>query len=116
MVPHVGLHALVSFADGLGLGDLLSAAVPVRGGRLPVHDLGKMMLHVVLALAGGGEVCSVIEVPRCQLEVFGAVVSDSTLKRVIPDEITPEVRSALQAAIGQARKKVWAQAGLVKSS
>jgi hypothetical protein len=75
-----------------------------------------MMVHVALALAGGGEACSDIEVLRAQPEVSGAVASDSTLKRVIPDEITPEVRPALQAAVGQARQKVWARAGLLKGS
>jgi hypothetical protein len=114
VVAHVGLHALGVFADRLGLGDLLSAAVPVRGERLPVHDRGKMMLHAALAIAAGGEACSDIEALRAQPDLFGAVASDSTLKRVIPEEITPEVRSAMIEAIGQARAAVWEQAGLIK--
>ena len=31
VVAHVGLHALGAFADRLGLGDSLSARVPVTG-------------------------------------------------------------------------------------
>jgi hypothetical protein len=114
VAAHVGLHALGAFADWLGLGDLLSAAIPVRGGRLPVHDRGKMLVHTLLTLAGGGEACSDIEALRCQPEMFGAVASDSTLKRVIPEEITPEVRAALVEAIGQARAMVWERAGLTQ--
>ena len=38
VVAHVGLHALGAFADRLGLGDSLSARIPVTGERLPVHD------------------------------------------------------------------------------
>ena len=37
VVAHVGLHALGRFADRLGLGDSLSAAVPWSGERAPVH-------------------------------------------------------------------------------
>ena len=33
VVAHVGLHALGTFADRLGLGDALSAQVPVTGHR-----------------------------------------------------------------------------------
>ena len=33
VVAHVGLHALGAFADRLGLGDSLSAAIPVSGER-----------------------------------------------------------------------------------
>jgi hypothetical protein len=114
VAAHVGLHALGCFADRLGLGDLLSAVIPVRGERLPVHDRGKMVVHAALMLAGGGEACSDIEVLRSQPEIFGAVASDSTLKRVIPEEITPEVRGALVGAIGEARAQVWERAGLMQ--
>ena len=50
VVAHVGLNALGSFADRLGLGDALSASIPWRGAGVPLHDRG-----MVLALAGGGE-------------------------------------------------------------
>jgi hypothetical protein len=41
VVAHVGLNALGSFADRLGLGDALSARIPWSGERLPLHDRGK---------------------------------------------------------------------------
>jgi hypothetical protein len=38
VVAHVGLHALGSFADRLGLGDALSARILPSSERLPLHD------------------------------------------------------------------------------
>jgi hypothetical protein len=64
-------------------------------------------------VAGGGESCGDIEALRVQPEIFGLVPSDSTLKRVIPEEITADVRQAVAEAIGRARAKVWEHAGLV---
>jgi hypothetical protein len=57
VVAHVGLHALGSFGDRLGLGAKLSGAIPITGERLPLHDRGKVLVHAMLMLAGGGECC-----------------------------------------------------------
>ena len=54
VVAHVGLHALGAFADQLGLGQALSARIPLRSARLPLHDRGKVLVHAMLMLAGGG--------------------------------------------------------------
>ena len=61
VVAHVGLHALGAFADRLGLGDSLSAAIPISGERAPLHDRGKVLVQAMLMLAGGGEACADIE-------------------------------------------------------
>jgi len=116
VVAHVGLHALGAFADGVGLADVLSARVPVAGERLPVHDRGKVLVQAALMLAGGGEACADIEELRAQPELFGSVPSDSTLKRVLCDELTPSVRATLMEGIGEARARVWEQAGLTAST
>src|SRR5215211_5536369 len=81
VVAHVGLHALGSFADRLGLGDSLSARIPITGERLPLHDRGKVLCQAMLMLAGGGEACTDIEHLRSQPALFGSVASDSTLYR-----------------------------------
>ena len=81
VVAHVGLHALGAFADRLGLGDSLSAAIPITGERLPLHDRGKVLVQAMLMLAGGGEACADIEHLRAQPDLFGSVPSDSTLYR-----------------------------------
>ena len=85
VVAHVGLHLLGSFADRLGLGDSLSAAIAPSGERLPVHDRGKVLTQAMLMLAGGGEACADIEHLRAQPDLFGAVPSDSTLYRTFRD-------------------------------
>jgi len=72
VVAHVGLHALGCFADRLGLGDSLSARIPLTGERLPVHDRGKVLVHAALMLAGGGESCADIEHLRLQSDLFGS--------------------------------------------
>ena len=72
-MAHVGLHALGSFADRLGLGDIFSAAIPVSGERLPTHNRGKVLVQAMLMLAGGGEACADIEHLRSQGSLFGSV-------------------------------------------
>ena len=61
VAAHGGLFVLGRFADGLGLGEALSAVLPPSGERAPSHDRGKVLVHVLLMLAGGGEACSDIE-------------------------------------------------------
>jgi hypothetical protein len=55
VVGHVGLHALGNFADRLGLGEDLSAHIPVPSERAVLHDRGKVLVHAALMLAGGRE-------------------------------------------------------------
>ena len=78
-----GLFALGRFADRVGLTGALSAAVPPRGERAPVHDRGAVLAHALVVLAGGGEACTGIECLRAQRELFGEVASDSTLYRTL---------------------------------
>ena len=82
VAAHGGLFVLGRFADGLGLGEALSAVVAPGGERAPVHDRGKVLVHALLMLAGGGEACSDIEHLRAQPVLFGRVASDSTLVEV----------------------------------
>lgn len=107
VVAHAGLHALGPFADRVGLGDGLSAAMPLRGERLPLHDRGKVLVQAMLMLAGGGESCADIEVFRSQDRIFTEVCSDTTLWRVLNGELTPEVLDGLRAAVAGVRRQVW---------
>jgi hypothetical protein len=100
------LHALGVFADRLGVGDLLSARVPVTGERLRLHDRGKVLTQAMLMLAGGGEACADIEHLRSQPELFGSVPSDSTLYRTFRD-IDPATLGALWEALAEVRAQVW---------
>jgi len=106
VVAHVGLHALGAFADRLGLGDSLSARIPVSGERAPLHDRGKVLVQAMLMLAGGGEACADIEHLRVQADLFGSVASDSTLYRTFRD-IDAGTLAGLWAAIAEVRAEVW---------
>lgn len=108
VVAHVGLHALGTFADRLGLGDALSAAMPWQGPGVPVHDRGKVLVQAALMLAGGGECCSDIEELRLGADLFGSVPSDTTVSRTFT-EITPQVRSSVADAMAEMRAQVWSR-------
>ena len=110
VAAHGGLFVLGRFADGLGLGGALSAVVPRDGERAPSHDRGKVLVHALLMLAGGGEACSDIEHLRAQPVLFGRVASDSTLYRVLRG-LGPEAVRALLGAVASVRGAVWERRG-----
>ncbi len=104
---HVGLHALGRFADALGLGAALSARIVPAGERFPFHDRGKVLVHAMLTLAGGGEACSDVEFLRAQPALFGPVPSDSTLYRTYR-QIDAVTLAGLWDAVASVRADVWA--------
>ena len=115
VVAHVGLHALGSFADRLGLAEALSSVIPWKGSGVPVHDRGKVLVQQALVLAGGGESCLDIEHLRIGADLFGAVPSDTTVARTF-HEIDPETRTALTTQLAGLRAEVWERAGLTSGS
>lgn len=108
VVAHVGLHALASFGDRLGLGDSLSAAMAPVSPRFALHDRGKVLAQAMLVLAGGGEACSDIERLRAQPALFGSVPSDSTLYRTVRS-IDAATLDGLRAAAAVVRSRVWSR-------
>lgn len=106
VVAHVGLHAVGSFADRLGLGDALSEAVQWKGSGVPVHARGKVLTQAALVLAGGGDSCLDIEHLRAGPGLFGSVPSDTTVARTFA-EITAEDRTRVAAALAPLRAEVW---------
>jgi hypothetical protein len=108
VVAHVGLHALGSFADRLGLGDALSSRLPWSGGGFPIHDRGKVLVQAALMLSGGGESCLDIEHLRIGGDLFGSVPSDTTVARTF-HEITPSSRAGIAQALAQVRQEVWSR-------
>ena len=104
-VGHVGLWLLGRFADRLRVGEVLSEAF---GGSSGVtHDRGRLLVHLMLVLAGGGEACTDIEVLRSEPGLFGEVASAPTLYRTLTraDEDLVEV---LAGAMARVRERVWA--------
>ena len=112
VVSHVGLHALGSFADRLGLGDALSSAIPQR--PTLVHDRGKVLVEAALVLAGGGESCADIEHLRAEAALFGFVASDSTLHRSFC-EINAKTRAAIATKVASVRAQVWERSAVTKT-
>lgn len=108
VVGHAGLHALARFADTIGVGAALSPAVPWTGERAPFHDRGKVLVHAMLMLAGGGEACSDIEQLRVEDRLFGEVASDSTLYRTMTG-ITPATLDSLRTAFAGVRHRMWTE-------
>lgn len=115
VVAHVGLHALGSFADRLGLGDALSSAIPWRGNGVALHDRGKVLVQGALMLAGGGESCLDIEHLRIGEDLFGSVPSDMTLSRTF-HEITASTRGDIAAALAGVRSQVWRRSSATTGS
>jgi len=112
-VAHVGLHALGSFADRLGLADCLSSRLRAGTKRSPLHDRGKVLVQTALMLAGGGESCADIEHLRCEEDLFGNVPSDSTVYRAF-HEIDGALRAAVAEAVAEVRRNVWERSAATK--
>ena len=86
----------------------LSARIAPAGERFPLHDRGKVLVHAMLTLAGGGESCTDVEYLRAQPALFGPVPSDSTLYRTYR-QIDAATLSRLWDAMAQVRAKVWSR-------
>jgi len=116
VVGHVGLHALGSFADRIGLGERLSKAVGYEGRGIPRHDRGRVLTQAMLMLAGGGESCADIEALRSQGRLFGDVCSDSTLFRTFTKTLTSERLARAVEAMAGVRSGIWARKPDITSS
>jgi len=111
VVAHVGLHALASLADRVGLGESLSSAFD----RVAGHDRGTVLVHAMVMLAGGGEACSDIERLRAQPALFGSVASDSTLYRTVRSVDATKLDD-LRASAATVRRGVWERSSVTTGS
>ena len=113
---------IVSQAGGLLLARTLQVTGMDRGlsaglgrwrpGRA-VHDPGKIVADLVMALALGGECLADVAMLRAQPQLFGPVASDPVVSRLISrlaDDL-PAALKAIRAARAAARQRAWALAG-----
>jgi hypothetical protein len=104
---------LVETVRKSGLDQAMSAALaPWRKARA-VHDPGKILLDVALAVALGGGCLSDVAALRAEPAVFGPVASDPTVSRLV-DTLAGSGKRALAAirrARARVREHVWALAG-----
>jgi hypothetical protein len=83
VVSQAGSVLLVETARKAGLDQAISAALaPWRKPRA-VHDPGKILVDLALAVALGGDCLADIAMLRAEPAVFGPVASDPTVSRLI---------------------------------
>ncbi len=108
-----GAVLLVQTARVTGLDRLLGKRLAPWRLPLAVHDPGKIVLDLAVAVALGGDCAADIAVVRTQPGLFGPVASDPTVSRLIARLAADAERA--QAAIGvaraAAREWVWQQTG-----
>ena len=113
VVSHAGAVLLIETIRTLGLDRALSAALAPWRRPLAVHDPGKVLLDLAVAIAVGGDCLADIAVLRGEPGVFGQVASDPTVSRVI-DALAatrPRVLAAIDRSARTARALVWRRAG-----
>ena len=112
-VGHAGGVLLTETVAAAGLDMGLSAALAPWRKPLAVHDPGKVVVDLALALALGGDCLADVALLRAEPAVFGRVASDPTVSRCI-DALAADAPAALRAidsARAAARARVWALAG-----
>jgi hypothetical protein len=105
IVAWAGAVPVRMLADRTGLtGDL--SQVLARRGFDPLHDRGRVLADVAVAIACGARDIVDVEALRAQEQVFGPVASDTTARRAL-DEIGGRARSAIGRIRAAARQHVW---------
>uniref|UniRef100_UPI003FA35402 IS1380 family transposase n=1 Tax=Streptomyces luteogriseus TaxID=68233 RepID=UPI003FA35402 len=109
VVSQAGSVLLVETVRKIGLDQAISAALtPWRRPRA-VHDPGKMLVDLALAVALGGDCLADIALLRSEPAAFGPVASDPTVSRLI-DTLAASGEKALTAirtARSEVRRRVW---------
>ncbi|MFC9914991.1 IS1380 family transposase [Streptomyces sp. NPDC127197] len=109
VVTQAGAVLLVETVRKTGLDAVISAALaPWRKPRA-VHDPGKILLDVVLAVALGGDCLADVGMLRAEPAVFGPVASDPTVSRLIDTLAAGGKRAlaAIRTARAEVRKRTW---------
>lgn len=100
---------LLATARVSGLAKALSAELVLWRPPRPVHDPGKTVLDLAVAIALGGDCLADVGVVRAQPELFGPVASDPTISRLIDAlaQRPQEAIAAIRAARATARAQIW---------
>ncbi len=107
VASHAGSALLVELAGRLGLTEGLSAAMAPTRQRPSAHDPGRVVRDLAVMLADRGDCLADLGALRDQVDLHGAVASDSTAWRVIA-AITAEDLDRIRAAQASARARAWA--------
>jgi hypothetical protein len=113
VVSQAGSVLLVETVRKSGLNTTISAGLTPWRKPWAVHDPGKVLLDVALAVALGGDCLADIGMLRAEPGVFGPVAADPTVSRLI-DALAAsgeKALTAIRAARSEVRKRVWELAG-----
>jgi len=105
IVAWAGAVPVRMLADRTGLTGGLSAVLARRGFD-PLHDRGRVLADVAVAIACGARDIVDIEALRAQAQVFGPVASDTTARRALA-ETGGRARAAIGRVRAAARAHVW---------
>jgi DDE family transposase len=109
LISSAGAAMLLQTAAVSGLAVGLSRGLARWRLDRSVHDPGKTVLDLAVAIALGGDCLADVAVVRAQPQLFGAVASDPTISRLIEALASDPmaVIAAMRAARAAARAKVW---------
>lgn len=109
LISSAGASLLLETARLAGLDTALRQALTPWRGNGAVHDPGKIVLDLAMAVALGGDCLADIGVVRAQSQLFGPTASDPTVSRLITNLAAnaPAALAALRQARAAARGRVW---------
>ena len=113
LVSQAGSLLLAETARVIGLGEALSAGLARWRAPRAVHDPGKIIGDLAMALALGGDCLADIVVLRAEPDLAGPVASDPVVSRLISTLAAdgPRALRAIRKARAAAREQAWALAG-----
>jgi hypothetical protein len=114
VVGHTGALLLANLADAVGLTTGLSEATKHLSRRRRRHDPGRVLTHLAVMLADGGDCLSDLATLRDEPSLFGAVASDPTAWRVLAGLHSESFRRIARARAA-ARARAW-EAGMAPRS
>jgi hypothetical protein len=109
VVSHAGAVLLTTTVTATGLGQALSTALARWRHPNAVHDPGKIVCDLAVALALGGDCLADIAALRAEPGVFGLVASDPTVSRLVTTlaQDPDKALTALDNARATVRSTAW---------
>ena len=113
IVSHAGALLLTETARVTGLQAGLPAALGRWRAPRAMHDPGKIVLDLAVAVALGGDCLADIGVLRAEPGLFGPVASDPVVSRLVTQLAAdaPAAMTAIGKARSAARERAWKLAG-----
>ncbi|WP_214111419.1 IS1380 family transposase [Acrocarpospora catenulata] len=113
LVCQAGGLLLIETLRATGLDQGMSQALQRWRPPRAVHDPGKIVTDLAMALALGGDCLADISIVRDSPELFGSAASDPTVSRLVKTlaDAGPKALRAIRAARAAARSRAWRLAG-----